>query len=207
MDSLSFPEDVAAVAPDFLSSVHLKNSPPHNSLDSTDSNKSSARVQDDTDGLVFARASNGCLWLCDANTLSPMENNQNVITNNENNTKADLMTMSTPPHLLSAALETSEDASLYSQNDILITEIPARYRKNEKNGFEKFEKRKKKSGIKKLTSSKVTRLNNKNFVKYKKWNGENALKIRELAIMTSLFKSKNVVGPSNLLSANAVEPF
>ena len=64
MDSLSFREDVAAVAPDFLSSVHLKNSPPHNSLDSTDSNKSSARVQDDTDGLVFARASNGCLWLC-----------------------------------------------------------------------------------------------------------------------------------------------
>merc|ERR1711935_664110 len=109
MDSLSFREDVAAVAPDFLSSVHLKNSPPHNSLDSTDSNKSSARVQDDTDGLVFARASNGCLWLCDANTLSPMESNQHVITNNENNTKADLMTMSTPPHLLSAALETSED--------------------------------------------------------------------------------------------------
>merc|ERR1719189_1959084 len=85
------------------------NSPPHNSLDSTDSNKSSVRVLEDTDGLVFARASNGCLWLCDANTLSPMENNQNVIKNNENNTKADLMTMSTPPHLLSAALENSED--------------------------------------------------------------------------------------------------
>lgn len=45
----------------------------------------------------------------DANTLSPMENNHNVIKNNENNTKADLMTMSTPPHLLSAALENSED--------------------------------------------------------------------------------------------------
>merc|ERR1719189_3381579 len=103
MDSLSFREDVAAVAPDFLSSVHLKNSPPHNSLDSTDSNKSSARVQDDTDGLVFARASNGCLWLCDANTLSPMENS-NVMKNTETITKADLMTMSTPPHLLSAAL-------------------------------------------------------------------------------------------------------
>ena len=39
MDSLSFREDVAAVAPDFLTSVHLKNSPPHNSLDSTDSNR------------------------------------------------------------------------------------------------------------------------------------------------------------------------
>ena len=38
-----------------------------------------------------------------------MENNHNVIKNNENNTKADLMTMSTPPHLLSAALENSED--------------------------------------------------------------------------------------------------
>lgn len=45
----------------------------------------------------------------DANTLSPMENNHNVIKNNENNTKADLMTMSTPPHLLSAALENPED--------------------------------------------------------------------------------------------------
>jgi len=45
----------------------------------------------------------------DANTLSPMENNHHVIKNNENNTKADLMTMSTPPHLLSAALEASED--------------------------------------------------------------------------------------------------
>merc|ERR1712083_739612 len=45
----------------------------------------------------------------DANTLSPMESNHNVIKNNDNNTKADLMTMSTPPHLLSAALETSED--------------------------------------------------------------------------------------------------
>ncbi len=61
MDSLSFREDVAAVAPDFL---HLKNSPPHNSLDSTDSNRSSVRVLEDIDGLVFARASNGCLWLC-----------------------------------------------------------------------------------------------------------------------------------------------
>ena len=63
MDSLSFREDVAAVAPDFLS-THFKNSPPHNSLDSTDSNRSSVRVLEDTEGLVFARASNGCLWLC-----------------------------------------------------------------------------------------------------------------------------------------------
>ena len=62
MDSLSFREDVAAVAPDFIS--NLKNSPPHNSLDSTDSNRSSVRVLEDTEGLVFARASNGCLWLC-----------------------------------------------------------------------------------------------------------------------------------------------
>ena len=45
----------------------------------------------------------------DANTLSPMESNQHVIKNNDNNTKADLMTMSTPPHLLSTALSTSED--------------------------------------------------------------------------------------------------
>merc|ERR1712223_1243393 len=110
MDSLSFREDVAAVAPDFLSSVHLKNSPPHNSLDSTDSNKSSVRVLEGTDGLVFARASNGCLWLCDANTLSPMENsNRHVIKNTETTTKADLMTMSTPPHLLSVALGASEE--------------------------------------------------------------------------------------------------
>merc|ERR1711913_182777 len=45
----------------------------------------------------------------DANTLSPMETNHHVIKNNDNNTKADLMTMSTPPHLLSAALGTVED--------------------------------------------------------------------------------------------------
>ena len=64
MDSYSFREDVASVAPDFFSSHHLKNSPPHNSLDSTDSNRSSVRVLEDTEGLVFARASNGCSWLC-----------------------------------------------------------------------------------------------------------------------------------------------
>ena len=64
MDSLDFREDVAAVAPDFLTSTHLKNTPPHNSLDSTDSNRSSVRVLEDSEGLVFARASNGCLWLC-----------------------------------------------------------------------------------------------------------------------------------------------
>jgi hypothetical protein len=63
MDSLSFRDDVAAVAPDFLKH-HMKNSPPHNSLDSTDSNRSSVRVLEDIEGLVFARASNGCLWLC-----------------------------------------------------------------------------------------------------------------------------------------------
>lgn len=44
----------------------------------------------------------------DANTLSPMESNHHVIKNNEN-TKADLMTMSTPPHLLSVALGSTED--------------------------------------------------------------------------------------------------
>jgi len=104
MDSLSFREDVAAVAPDFLS-THFKNSPPHNSLDSTDSNRSSVRVLEDTEGLVFARASNGCLWLCDANTLSPMENRHVIKSNETSPTKADLMTMSTPPHLLSVALE------------------------------------------------------------------------------------------------------
>ena len=49
------------------------------------------------------------LFSGDANTLSPMETNHHVIKNNDNNTKADLMTMSTPPHLLSAALGTSED--------------------------------------------------------------------------------------------------
>ena len=69
MDSLSFREDVASVAPDFFSSHHLKNSPPHNSLDSTDSNRSSVRVLEDTEGLVFARASNGCLWLCKCSPL------------------------------------------------------------------------------------------------------------------------------------------
>jgi len=41
----------------------------------------------------------------DANTLSPMENRHVIKSNETSPTKADLMTMSTPPHLLSVALE------------------------------------------------------------------------------------------------------
>lgn len=53
----------------------------------------------------------------DANTLSPMEpNNRNVIKNNENSNKADIMTMSTPPHLLSSALGNSQDGELSTQH-------------------------------------------------------------------------------------------
>ena len=55
--------------------------------------------------LLFFLNINGFfpLFLGDANnsTLSPMDENNHVI---ERNDKADLMTMSTPPHLLSAAL-------------------------------------------------------------------------------------------------------
>ena len=64
MDSISFREDVAAVAPSFLPPQN-QNSPPHNSLDSTDSSRS-LKLQDDTEGIKLVRASNGCrtLWLC-----------------------------------------------------------------------------------------------------------------------------------------------
>ena len=89
MDSLSFREDVASIAPSFLPAHHhlmLNNNnnnssnnsnhnhlsssnnnsvSPHNSLDSTDSNKS-VRLADDKEGLKIVRASDGCktLWLC-----------------------------------------------------------------------------------------------------------------------------------------------
>ena len=66
MDSASFREDVASVAPSFLSGGHGNtNGSPHNSMDSTDSNRS-LKLCDDTEGLRLARASNGCktLWLC-----------------------------------------------------------------------------------------------------------------------------------------------
>ena len=45
------------------------------------------------------------LFAGDANTLSPMENRHVIKSNETSPTKADLMTMSTPPHLLSVALE------------------------------------------------------------------------------------------------------
>ena len=83
MDSISFREDVASIAPSFLPSnfgAATQQLPcsPHNSLDSTDSNRSlrpieehplTAVVGTPTDGhggLRMARASNGCktLWLC-----------------------------------------------------------------------------------------------------------------------------------------------
>ena len=90
-DSLTFREELAAVAPAFLSPItpttpsgmgfdgfsrtsnksdgysntHL----PHksSSLDSnrsTDSSRSSVRLADDTEGLIITRACKGCLWLC-----------------------------------------------------------------------------------------------------------------------------------------------
>lgn len=83
VDSLTFREELAAVAPSFLSPVtptapqpppsgvgfgklnnNNNNNPPHSSLDSTDSNRS-VRLADDTEGLIFTRACNGCLWLCE----------------------------------------------------------------------------------------------------------------------------------------------
>lgn len=64
MDSLTFREDVAAVAPSLIAAAAAGSSP-HNSLDSTDSGKS-LRLLDDTEGLRIVRASDGCrtLWLC-----------------------------------------------------------------------------------------------------------------------------------------------
>lgn len=67
MDSASFREDVASIAPSFHfgNSCGNSNVSPHNSLDSSDSSKS-LKLLEDSDGLRLARASNGCktLWLC-----------------------------------------------------------------------------------------------------------------------------------------------
>ena len=64
MDSTSFREDLAAVAPGFLP-PQLLNISPHNSIDSSDSNKS-LKLADDVDGFTLARASDKgkTLWLC-----------------------------------------------------------------------------------------------------------------------------------------------
>lgn len=84
MDSISFREDVASIAPSFIpnfsSGYGGVNNSPHNSLDSTDSNRSLRPIEEHPsaaaaggvavvgtpDGLRMARASNGCktLWLC-----------------------------------------------------------------------------------------------------------------------------------------------
>ena len=91
VDSLTFREELAAVAPTFLSPVtptapppggggggfgklnnnNNNNHPPHSSLDSTDSNRS-VRLADDTEGLIITRACNGCLWLCECQFTSPI---------------------------------------------------------------------------------------------------------------------------------------
>ena len=88
VDSLTFREELAAVAPAFLSPVtptatpvattpgvgfgklNNNNGPPHSSLDSTDSNRS-VRLADDTEGLIITHQGliNGCLWLCELNLL------------------------------------------------------------------------------------------------------------------------------------------
>ena len=88
MDSISFREDVASIAPSFIPNFGGyggggggANCSPHNSLDSTDSNRSLRPIEEHPaaaaaaggvavvgtpDGLRMARASNGCktLWLC-----------------------------------------------------------------------------------------------------------------------------------------------
>ena len=84
MDSISFREDVASIAPSFIPNFGSgygggvgANCSPHNSLDSTDSNRSLRPIEEHPgaatggvvgtpDGLRMARASNGCktLWLC-----------------------------------------------------------------------------------------------------------------------------------------------
>ena len=79
MDSISFREDVASIAPSFIpnfgAAVTQQPCSPHNSLDSTDSNRSLRPIEEHPhplavvgtpDGLRMARASNGCktLWLC-----------------------------------------------------------------------------------------------------------------------------------------------
>ena len=75
MDSISFREDVAGISPSFIpgGGGGANSQSPHNSLDSTDSNRSLKPIEESPsvvagtpDGLRMARASNGCgtLWLC-----------------------------------------------------------------------------------------------------------------------------------------------
>ena len=68
MDSLTFREDVASIAPCFITqncNSKMSNSLVH-SRDYDHNNESNKllRVLDDTEGLILTRASNGCLWLC-----------------------------------------------------------------------------------------------------------------------------------------------
>ncbi len=69
MDSLTFREDVASVAPCFITQSYSSNKMSQSLIHSRDydhNNESNKllRVLDDTEGLILTRASNGCLWLC-----------------------------------------------------------------------------------------------------------------------------------------------
>ena len=68
MDSLTFREDVASIAPCFITqncNSKMSNSLVHSrNYDHNNESNKLLRVLDDTEGLILTRASNGCLWLC-----------------------------------------------------------------------------------------------------------------------------------------------
>jgi hypothetical protein len=66
MDSLTFREDVASVAPSFLTQSMLSRSHHPNSSFQNEPSKP-RRLLDDTGGLILSKAANGCLWLCKCN--------------------------------------------------------------------------------------------------------------------------------------------
>ena len=68
MDSLTFREDVASIAPCFITQNYHNSGKMSQSLvgefDHNNESNKLLRVLDDTEGLILTRASNGCLWLC-----------------------------------------------------------------------------------------------------------------------------------------------
>ena len=65
-------------------------------------NRSSVRVLEDTEGLVFARASNGCLWLCKSGFSSASKESRSAL---ETLHLKSHDTLSVPQHHLTSANE------------------------------------------------------------------------------------------------------
>jgi hypothetical protein len=67
MDSMTFREDVASVAPCFITANRTANN--NNGCEQTSVSSKLLRVLDDTEGLILSRASNGYLWLCKSSSI------------------------------------------------------------------------------------------------------------------------------------------